>query len=116
MTRNHRQIQQRLQLERQILSAQIQAWMARGGNNPVSAVDIQIRSRQQVKLDTIERALSRLEKGTFGVCQSCGEAIDGERLDSLPYAEQCIECQRKLERKTIRPYAYSTHAYHTRSN
>lgn len=113
MTRNHKQIQQRLQLERQILSAQIQGWMAQGVTGSSSLVDAQIHGKQQVKLDTIDRALIRLEKGTFGVCQSCGEAIDSERLNALPYAEQCIECQRKLERKTIRPYAYTTHTYRT---
>ena len=43
-------------------------------------------------LEQIQAALGRLDDGTFGVCESCGADIGGERLKAIPYASQCIEC------------------------
>ena len=37
-------------------------------------------------------ALERIEKGTFGMCESCGSPIGEDRLDALPFARQCIRC------------------------
>ena len=37
-------------------------------------------------------ALERLERGTYGVCGSCGEAIDAQRLAALPCTASCIAC------------------------
>jgi DnaK suppressor protein len=42
-------------------------------------------------------ALQRIEKGEFGVCTWCGAEISRERLDALPYAALCIDCERKRE-------------------
>lgn len=102
------EIKQKLQLERQILSVQTQKLKHQASNEPVSVVEAQLHNKLQVRLASIERALHRLETGTFGVCQSCGEEIESERLKALPYADQCIDCQRRLERKTIRYYSYKT--------
>ncbi len=44
------------------------------------------------ELQKISAALERLESGHFGVCISCGTAIDQNRLAAHPYAEQCIDC------------------------
>jgi len=41
----------------------------------------------------IETALRRLEAGTYGVCTSCGDAIDPDRLEIFLYTEACIPCQ-----------------------
>jgi len=45
----------------------------------------------------IEAALERIEEGTYGLCEECGEPIKRERLFAIPYARLCIECQRKAE-------------------
>ena len=107
MTHIQKEIRQKLQLERQVLSVQVQRLIAQETSGLVSAIEVQVYRKQQVKLASIERALTRLEKGTFGVCQSCGEAIGSARLEALPHAEQCIDCQRMLEHKTIQRYAYA---------
>lgn len=39
----------------------------------------------------IERALKRLEAGTFGICEICGKPIEKARLKALPYADLCIK-------------------------
>ncbi|MEA2526111.1 MAG: DnaK suppressor protein [Thermomicrobiales bacterium] len=50
-------------------------------------------------LRQLEGALSRLDEGTFGICQRCGKPINEERLEAFPYVEFCIECQSFLERQ-----------------
>ena len=44
-------------------------------------------------------ALRKLDEGGFGECERCGEAIAEKRLDALPFARYCIECQRRVERE-----------------
>jgi DnaK suppressor protein len=46
-------------------------------------------------LREVERALSKFDRGTFGVCERCGGAIAVERLDAIPWATLCISCKRK---------------------
>lgn len=43
-------------------------------------------------LDRIDQALLRLKEGSYGICTSCGEPIEKERLMALPYALECIDC------------------------
>ena len=46
----------------------------------------------------IERALDRMDAGTYGLCINCGEPIAIERLEALPQAVDCMDCRRKAER------------------
>ena len=46
----------------------------------------------------IDRALDRMDAGTYGECVGCGQAIDLERLEALPQAVDCLDCRRKAER------------------
>ncbi len=48
-------------------------------------------------LAQVESALSRIREGTFGECISCGAEINSKRLDAVPWANHCIECQEKQE-------------------
>jgi DnaK suppressor protein len=50
-------------------------------------------------LEAVDAALKRLDLGTYGLCEICGEAIDRARLDALPYAAQCVKCQTRLEER-----------------
>lgn len=50
-------------------------------------------------LAQIDAALRRLDAGTYGICERCGRPISAERLDALPYASHCIECQSVVERE-----------------
>lgn len=45
----------------------------------------------------VMEALDRLNRGTFGTCQKCGEPIGRERLDALPFAPCCVVCEQKAE-------------------
>lgn len=48
-------------------------------------------------LDRVDYALGKIQDGTYGICDSCGRNIAVERLEILPHAELCIECQHRLE-------------------
>ncbi|MBI1848255.1 MAG: TraR/DksA family transcriptional regulator [Candidatus Rokubacteria bacterium] len=48
-------------------------------------------------LREVVSALQKLEEGSFGSCERCGEAIAEKRLDALPFARYCIDCQRLVE-------------------
>ncbi|MGP7997008.1 MAG: TraR/DksA family transcriptional regulator [Streptosporangiaceae bacterium] len=46
-----------------------------------------------------ERALGRIEDGTYGVCESCGEPIGKARLQAFPRAVLCVACKQREERR-----------------
>ncbi len=48
--------------------------------------------RERRTLKEIESALTRMQKGEYGMCDSCGVAIPKARLDALPWARLCIHC------------------------
>lgn len=48
-------------------------------------------------LREVTLALQKIEDGTYGVCERCGEPIAEKRLDALPFARYCIDCQRLVE-------------------
>ena len=50
------------------------------------------RERAKGRLKKLQAALQRIEKGTYGVCEACGQAIEPERLAALPIATLCIAC------------------------
>jgi RNA polymerase-binding protein DksA len=52
---------------------------------------------EQGTLELVHEALGRLDAGTFGVCQECGDPIAKPRLQALPYTRHCIQCARALE-------------------
>ena len=48
-------------------------------------------------LEEVEAALRRIEKGTYGYCESCGTKILTARLRAIPHARYCIQCQARFE-------------------
>jgi RNA polymerase-binding protein DksA len=61
-------------------------------------IDYSLEENSEQVLRAIDRALQRIEEGTFGICETCGQPISEERLEAIPYATQCIDCRRKGER------------------
>jgi DnaK suppressor protein len=56
--------------------------------------DLALRDRADQQLGLVDEALARLDAGTFGTCVRCGKPIPLERLEALPWAARCIDCQR----------------------
>jgi len=54
------------------------------------------------KIDSIDHALRMARNGTYGVCESCGNRIDPARLEIIPEATLCLDCQRQKERRNRR--------------
>lgn len=48
-------------------------------------------------LHLVQEALQRLKSGEFGVCVACGGEMQMKRLEAVPWARHCIECQEKQE-------------------
>jgi len=59
--------------------------------------ELRIRDRERKLILKIKEALSRIEDGTFGICEECGEDISEERLKARPVTTLCIECKTKAE-------------------
>ena len=50
-------------------------------------------NRENNYLQYLERALSMIVEGSFGICASCGELIDKERLIEVPHTSSCFDCK-----------------------
>ena len=59
--------------------------------------ELRIRDRERKLITKIKDALDRLEQGTFGICEECGEEISEKRLIARPVTTLCIECKKKQE-------------------
>ncbi len=57
-----------------------------------------LRGREKVFLDKIQKALEKIDAGTFGVCDDCGERISMKRLEARPETTLCIRCKEDQER------------------
>jgi len=53
--------------------------------------ELSIEQNVRDLIGKIERALKRIEAGTFGICEICGKPIEKARLKALPYADLCIK-------------------------
>jgi DnaK suppressor protein len=44
------------------------------------------------KLRDVERAIAKLDDGTYGVCDGCGDPVGRDRLEAIPWAVRCVTC------------------------
>ena len=58
----------------------------------ISLMEMRNRRRQ-----SIDEALTRLHEGTYGICAECGVEISEKRLQAVPFAKLCVECQSRAE-------------------
>ncbi|GAV23749.1 TraR/DksA C4-type zinc finger protein [Carboxydothermus pertinax] len=63
--------------------------------------DLALLDNLQVKLRQIDEALALLSQGKYGVCIDCGQKIPEERLLANPVAIRCVDCQKKVEERTV---------------
>src|SRR6202167_4131675 len=57
-----------------------------------------LRGREKSFLDKITKALAKIDDGTFGVCEECGEEVQVQRLEARPETTLCIRCKEDQER------------------
>ena len=57
-----------------------------------------LRGREKTFLKKIDHALAKIDEGTFGICEECGELISPKRLEARPETTLCIKCKEDQER------------------
>lgn len=111
-------VRERLQSERNSLQEQLDAFPVehQGNQNDDYGVsqhpaddatelfirerNIPLRSNLEDQIVQIDTALERLDAGSYGQCARCGRPINPERLEALPAAIYCIDCQRAVEHES----------------
>ncbi|MCA1808600.1 MAG: TraR/DksA family transcriptional regulator [Kiritimatiellia bacterium] len=117
---NQREIQAALMRLRERITGQIDFLATENLNRTRNDDEISFRSEEQgtdnYERDTaltrvsseqdlvfeIDEALNRLEMGIYGQCESCGCAIEPERMVALPYSRMCVACQSRSENERNR--------------
>lgn len=61
-------------------------------------LSLMLADREREKLTYVDDALKRIELGTYGICESCEEIIEKERLIAMPFTKLCLSCQEDIER------------------
>lgn len=97
LTNRQYEIQRRLQSitrdlrhESQPLTADFAEQAVEVENDQVlDALDHSIR----MELEQIEKTLARMNKGSYGICETCGKPIAAKRMEALPHAARCIACE-----------------------
>lgn len=62
--------------------------------------DLGILEAVEGELTEVERALWRIDDGSYGICEACGQPIGDDRLEAQPYARLCVEDQQRAERES----------------
>jgi RNA polymerase-binding transcription factor DksA len=61
-------------------------------------VALRINRLDYLQLESVEKALDRIQSGEYGVCLDCGDPISRARLTAIPWAIRCITCQERFAR------------------
>lgn len=61
-------------------------------------IDLSLQENARATLLQIDRALEKLESGSYGQCDKCGKPLSDGRLDAAPFATLCVDCKRLDER------------------
>lgn len=71
----------------------------RASDSDLRNTNVQDRTVIANSLTAVEVALKKLDRGTYGLCESCGKEIGGARLQAFPTATHCFSCAQKISRK-----------------
>ncbi|WP_174250449.1 MULTISPECIES: TraR/DksA family transcriptional regulator [Streptomyces] len=70
-----------------------------GTKNITRESEMALAANAREMLEQTERALERLDAGTYGLCESCGKPIGKARMQAFPRATLCVDCKQKQERR-----------------
>jgi DnaK suppressor protein len=59
---------------------------------------LSLNENERMRLHEVDESLDRIENGTYGICEECGEPIGLKRLEVRPVAKYCVPCKTKLEK------------------
>ncbi len=69
-----------------------------GSDNFEQEFTLSLITNEEETLELIERALERIEEGTYGICDDCECKIPKARLNAIPYAANCVKCAEQAQR------------------
>ena len=61
--------------------------------------ELSLANNSRDLLAQVDRALSRLDNGTYGICENCGQPVGKARLQAFPRATLCVTCKQREERR-----------------
>jgi RNA polymerase-binding protein DksA len=61
--------------------------------------DLALSTAARQTIDDITKALARMDDGSYGYCEVCGDRIPVPRLEAIPWADQCVKCKSRGERR-----------------
>jgi DnaK suppressor protein len=93
-----RRAQQTLEHDMALDSDDLPDEMDLASSEYLQAFTFRLRGREKTFLDKIQKALERIEDGSFGMCEECGEPISVKRLEARPETTLCIRCKEDQER------------------
>jgi len=92
------EVSQSIRAESDHLKHDIGDFYDHASNDRNRELSLMLADREREKLTYVDDALKRIELGTYGICESCEEIIDKERLMAMPFTKLCLSCQEDLER------------------
>jgi len=104
-------LEERAQLKEQLERLEAVEYESVGYSNHIAddatdafeqAVGVALQRKIDATLEAVERALVKFKDGTYGLCEACGARIDRARLEVLPHARYCLDCQVRQEHSGIR--------------
>jgi DnaK suppressor protein len=107
LLRLHKTLETRSKALRKALAGELADLRNNGSENGDSAdvafdagseeISTQLAELEARELTQIEKALGRINQGTYGLCEFCQTKIPVARLNALPYSTTCVDCQREME-------------------
>jgi len=107
LLRLHKTLEARSQALRKILAGELADLRNSGSENGDSAdvafdagseeISTQLAELEARELTQIEKALAKINQGSYGLCEYCQTKIPVARLNALPYSTTCVDCQREME-------------------
>ncbi|MGC9031700.1 MAG: TraR/DksA family transcriptional regulator [Minisyncoccia bacterium] len=65
-------------------------------------LEVGLSNSESKLLEEINTAIKKIQNGTYGKCDKCGQPISKERLKAIPYARYCIKCQTEREKSEMK--------------
>jgi len=91
--------QQTLDSEMKLDQADLADEMDLASSEYLQSFQFRLRGRERTFLSKIDKALAKIEDGTFGECESCSAQIHAKRLEARPETNLCIKCKEEQERE-----------------
>jgi len=91
-------VQKTTENEKEYPSSEVGDTIDQAADSSARELLFELNDSEKQRLEDINTALQKIEKGTFGICEKCGGEITRKRLQAVPYARYCINCKARMEK------------------